>query len=382
MVPAQKIETGPIERLSVFLLQIPVKSARGHGSGTVKQNVSVVIIRLETENGYVGWGEASPWSVFTGTAEAVHAALDIYLRPVVVGANPAWMSDIMAKAEHQIVGHPEAKAALETALLDLIGQAAGLPVSELLGGRCRDRIALSFSVANPDFDADLELIRELWAQGIRLYKIKAGFAGHQFDLARLERLHKEFPGIDIRVDYNQGLSSWNAISILRDIEAFKPTFIEQPVPRNDREALAEITRALDVPVMADESVFGPEDALRGAQDRIADLFSIKIMKAGGLRRAQHVAAIAQSAGIGCYGGDMFETGLAHLAGTHMIAATPNITLGCEFYQALWYLTEDLLAKPFPVEGGDVIVPDGPGLGVGVDEDRVRHYAVEISEDAA
>ena len=104
---------------------------------------------------------------------------------------------------------------------------------------------------------------------------------------------------------------------------------------------------------------------------MADLVSIKIMKHGGMLAGRKVAAICEAAGIACYGGDMFETGIAHLAGTHVIAATPNISLGCEFYQAKYFLERDLLAEPFPIENGRVIVPRTPGLGVKVDEDRVQ-----------
>jgi muconate cycloisomerase len=160
------------------------------------------------------------------------------------------------------------------------------------------------------------------------------------------------------------------------VEAFEPTFIEQPVPGHQRAALGEIARALDTPVLADESVFTPSDALTVAAGRLADLVSIKIMKHGGMMAGRKVAAICEAAGMACYGGDMFETGIAHLAGTHMIAATPNISLGCEFYQASYFLERDLLAEPFPVKDGRVVVPRTPGLGVRVDEDRLRHYAIE------
>ena len=118
------------------------------------------------------------------------------------------------------------------------------------------------------------------------------------------------------------------------------------------------------------------DVREVAAGRMADLVSIKIMKHGGMLAGRKVSAICEAAGIACYGGDMFETGIAHLAGTHVIAATPNISLGCEFYQAKYFLERDLLAEPFPIENGRVIVPQTPGLGVRVDEERVRHYAVD------
>ena len=129
-----------------------------------------------------------------------------------------------------------------------------------------------------------------------------------------------------------------------------------------------------MPLLADESVFGPEDMTRAVAEGIADGVSVKIMKSGGLTRAQTVARMAAAAGMTAYGGDMFESGLAHLAGTHMIAATPEVTLGCEFYQAQYYLAEDILEEPFPSRGGVVTVPEGPGLGIRPDLDKLQHFA--------
>ena len=146
--------------------------------------------------------------------------------------------------------------------------------------------------------------------------------------------------------------------------------------------MAALSAALDTPILADESVFGPEDAVRAVCDRVADLFSVKIMKSGGPRRGLEVAAIGAAAGIACYGGDMFETGVAHLAGTHMIAAAPNISLGCEFYQARWYLMHDVLAQPFPIEDGQVVVPATTGLGIDVDADAVRAHAIDTRDGGA
>ena len=129
------------------------------------------------------------------------------------------------------------------------------------------------------------------------------------------------PLLDIPDARWRALDVFDAIIKLRDIEAFHPTFIEQPVPMDKVEALAEITRALDTPIMADETVFSPSQALGVAAGRVVDLISIKVMKSGGMLRGKEIAAIANAAGISCYGGSMFETGIAHLAGTHMIAAT-------------------------------------------------------------
>ncbi|MEM9709870.1 MAG: enolase C-terminal domain-like protein [Pseudomonadota bacterium] len=365
--------------MRVHCVSIPAKAVHAHGSGDVG-GINAALCELTTGSGLVGWGEASPWPVFTGTLEGNAAALHGHLRPIVIGRNPMHVEPIMTDADRVLVGHPEAKAALECALLDLAAQIAGLPIADLVGGQQRDKIPLSFSVANPDFGTDLDDVARLWDDGVRILKLKTGFFDHQFDLMRLEKLREQFGDeLHLRVDYNQGLSAHDAIRHIRDLEVFRPDFVEQPVKMAQREALAEITRAVDVPIMADESVFGVGDALRGAHARIADIFSLKIAKSGGIRRCLEVAAIARAAGIEVYGGCMFETSIAHMAGAQLMAAVPNLTLGCEFYMSTYYAEADLAVSPFPVEGGYVHLPQSAGLGTSPDPDVLARYRTSILE---
>ncbi len=362
----------------VWHLALPVTSRRDHGIGSVEGACEVVILRLTTEDGTQGFGEASPWSVFTGTPEATFAALDRYLRPLVLGARLSDRAAIMAQAAFAVAHCTEAKAALEAALLDLTGRISSLPVWALLGGKCRDAIPLSCSIANPDFAQDIDLMARLHDDGVRIVKLKTGFKDHAFDIMRLEYLAQNHPEMAVRVDYNQGLSIEDAPAQVRDVAQFQPDFIEQPVRAQHFGMMAQLKQMIDVPLLADESVFGPEDMERAANEGICDGVSIKIMKSGGLTRGQTVARMAAAHGLSAYGGDMFEAGLAHLAGTHMIAATPEITLGCEFYQASYFLKEDILETPFEVRNGQVIVPDDPGLGGKPDLAKLKHYAVEKS----
>jgi len=359
-------------------LALPVTSRRDHGIGSVEGACEVVILRLTTEDGTQGFGEASPWSVFTGTPEATFAALDRYLRPLVLGARLSDRAAIMAQAAHAVAHCTEAKAALEAALLDLTGRISSLPVWALLGGKCRDAIPLSCSIANPDFAQDIDLLARLRDDGVRIVKLKTGFNDHAFDIMRLEYLAQNHPEMAVRVDYNQGLSIEDAPAQVRDVAQFQPDFIEQPVRAQHFGMMAQLKQMIDVPLLADESVFGPEDMERAANEGTCDGVSIKIMKSGGLTRGQTVARMAAAHGLSAYGGDMFEAGLAHLAGTHMIAATPEITLGCEFYQASYFLKEDILETPFEVRNGQVIVPDDPGLGGKPDLAKLNHYAVAKS----
>lgn len=363
-----------ITGFDLWYLELPVVSVRDHGIGKVAGNCEVIVLRLTSESGETGFGEASPWAVFTGSPEASYAALDRYIRPKVMGRSVAERPAIMADAARAVAHCTEAKAALESALLDLEGRILGQPAYELLGGKTRDTIPLSVSIADPDWSKDEALLARLRDDGVGLIKLKTGFAGHDFDMMRLERIALDWPEFSVRVDYNQGLTPEAALTQVQEVASTRPDFIEQPVPAQRYDVMANIKSSIDVPLLADESVFGPEDLARAIQEDICDGVSVKIMKSGGLSRAQEVARLAAARGLTAYGGDMFEAGLAHLAGAHMVAATPEITLGCEFYQARYFLREDILETPFPYQDGAVVLTDAPGLGIRPDIGKLDHYA--------
>ena len=366
----------------VWHLSLPVTSRRDHGIGSVAGACEIVVLRLRSEDGTEGWGEASPWSVFTGSPEASFAALDRYLRPLVVGRSVGERGAIMADTLYAVAHCTEAKAALEAALLDLEGRLKGQPVWALLGGTQPDPIPLSVSIADPDFDNDIRLLDRLVDDGVGLIKLKTGFRDAAFDTMRLERIRRDYPSLRIRIDYNQGLTPDVAEARVLEVAEYCPDFIEQPVRAHHYDVMIRLRGLTDIPLLADESVFGPEDMERAIREGICDGVSIKIMKSGGLTRAQQVARMAVEAGLSAYGGDMFEAGLAHLAGAHMVAATPEITLGCEFYQASYFLAEDILATPFPVRDGHVIVTDTPGLGAVPDLDKIAKYTIAGGADDA
>ena len=362
-----------ITGFDIWHLEVPVTSRRDHGIGAIDGAFEVVVLRLTVEDGTHGWGEAACWSVFTGSPEASYAALDRYLRPLVVGRQIGERDQIMADALYAIAHATEAKAALESALLDLEGKLTGRSVCDILGGRLQDRIPLSVSIANPDFAADIALMERIRDDGIRLVKLKTGFRDHAFDVERCEHIRAHFPEFGLRIDYNQGLGVEEAKARVLDLANFKPDFIEQPVRAHEYACMAALRAASPVPLLADESIFGPEDMARAAREKIADGVSIKVMKSGGLSRAQETARMAAKAGWSAYGGDMHETGLAHLAGLHLLAATPEITLGCEFYHARYYVQKDILLRPFAIEDGKAVVPEGPGLGIDPDPEMLEAY---------
>ncbi|MEY8842635.1 muconate cycloisomerase, partial [Cribrihabitans sp. XS_ASV171] len=164
-----------ITGFDLWYLSLPVVSARDHGIGRVDGACEIIVLRLSAEGGETGWGEASPWVVFTGSPEASFAALDRYIRPLVLGRRVSDRAAIMRQAARVVAHCTEAKAALETALLDLEGRISGVPIHALLGGKCRDEIPLSVSLANPDFAQDRALLDRLRSDGVRIVKLKTGF---------------------------------------------------------------------------------------------------------------------------------------------------------------------------------------------------------------
>lgn len=369
-----------IDRMRVFLVESPIRMARAQGVGNVKGSVRRVLLQLTTRDGLVGWGEAAPWEVFTGTPEGAFAALDRYLRPLILGADARRPRALMAMMDRALTGHPESKVAVEMALLDILGQSTGLSVADLLGGRVRDTIPLSFSIADPDFAADLERMKVMVPAGNRLFKVKTGVRPHAEDMAHLEAIRDAFgEDVDLRLDYNQALEPFRAMTVLRDVDRFRPTFIEQPVPRRHLDAMAGFAAALDTPILADESCFDATDLLEVVRRQAADAISVKLMKCGGLLKAQAMMAIADTAGLPGYGGTLWEGGIALAAGTQLIAATPGISLGCEFYMPHHVLTEDVLEERIPNQGGAVVVPQAPGLGIRISEASLRHGARHLAE---
>jgi muconate cycloisomerase len=351
---------------TVTLIATPIAMTRAQGSGSIARAVKRVILQLRTADGILGLGEAQAWEPFGGTAEGTAAALNVYLRPVVEGADPAAISALMARCDGALAGHPEAKAAIEMALFDILGKRLNVPVHALLGGAVRDAIPLSFSIAAPDFAADLDRARAMVETGHRIFKMKTGFLSPSEDLSRFERLRVAAPEAEIRIDYNQGLSVIEAPAVLREIAMLKPGFIEQPIPRGHEPALAALSASLDVPVLADESIYDTHDMLRCAHERWADAVSIKLMKTGGILKARKISAIAEAVGMPCYGGTLWEGGIALAAGAHLIAATENISLGCEFYMPRYAMLADVVQQGLAIEHGTVIVPTAPGLGLALD----------------
>jgi len=338
------------------------------------------IVRIETDQGVAGIGEAPVDIGFFGqTLEQVRAAVDDYLGPQIVGADP-FDREMLA---HRIAyrGNSCARSGIDLALHDLMGKALGVPVSDLLGGSGKARVPVAVEIAGGPPDEMARACLEYIAQGVRAFKPKIGGYPNR-DAERLAAIRQAVgPDVSLRADANQGYSVKEAIALCRLAEArgVGLELLEQPVPAWDLQGMAAVRRAVDTLIEADESCFSIHDAMQVVRHEAADVLNVKVAKAGGLYNAKRIATIAEAAGLQCVLGTAFGLGITRAAKLHLASATVRMIDAVEFTEI--GLHEALLCEPdnshlaLPLDDGCLPVPDGPGLGVALDWDKAEQYRV-------
>ena len=380
---------------AIETIHVALPNRRSHKfAGQTEEIGGYVITRMEGEDGNVGWGEApvlKDWGgdhgrYFGETPTTTKLMIDQYLAPVVIGVEPDNFVELHARMDHMIKGYPYAKAAVELAAYDLAGHSRGIPVYKLLGGRVRTRIPIAHSIGLIPIDQGVTEVKQVIGEGVRTIKLKIGVNPAR-DIELVKRIREAVgPDIDICADANCGYRSpGEAIQIIREMEKERLIYVEQPVVGVQR--IAQVARVVDTPIMADESAWNAHDVLEIIERQAADIVSIYTTKPGGLYRAMQVAAVAEAAGIPCNVNGSIETGVGNLANLHLAAAAAPVTFDCVVpvstpaeYQrgqlAGIYYTDDLIKEPFAFADGEVAVPEGPGMGIEVDTDKIERYRVK------
>ena len=296
------------------------------------------------------------------------------------------IAEAHARMDAVIKGYPYAKAAVELALFDVAARTLGVPVHMLLGGRVRDRIPVTHSIGLLDYaEAERECVRVV-AEGIRTIKIKVGVdPGRDVEIVRRIR-EAVGPEINLCVDANEGYRTpGTAVQIIRRMEPYDLIYVEQPVEGIERTA--EVARAIDAPVMLDESAWNAHDVLRIIETGAADIVSLYTTKPGGLLKAMETAAVCRAAGIVCNVNGSVETGVGNLANLQLAAAAPAAELSCvvpvstpaeargDRIAGIYY-RDDFLAEPMELVDGAIRLPEGPGMGIDIDPDKVAAYRLD------
>jgi len=320
-----------------------------------------VIVKIITDYDVVGWGESSPSQRVTGeTTETVIETLD-KIAPKLIGMCPLRIEQDVEVMGSIVEGKPAAKAAVDIALHDIFGKTTRKPLFMLLGGYRTDVLTdLTLGIKSPKEMAK-DAVKAV-KKGFKALKVKVGV--NPVEDVECIKLIREAVGGDmqIRIDANQGWTPKQAIEVLSKIEKFNIQFAEQPVPAEDIKGLIKVRKNSPIPIMADESVHSPEDALRLIQAEAVDLINIKLMKSGGILKGRKIADIAEAAGVPCMIGCMGESEIGISAGAHLAAAVKNIQYAD--------LDSDLLLKDKLVKKGGTKVknsmrtfPKQYGLGI-------------------
>ncbi|MBV4425238.1 dipeptide epimerase [Clostridium tyrobutyricum] len=342
-------------------MYIPLKKPFKTSLRTVK-NLKNVVIKIITDTGNAGYGEAAPTAVITGDSlGSIEYAIEKYIMPCIIGMNIENIEGIMLNLDRCIVKNSSAKAAVDIAVYDLFGQLYNTPLYKLLGGY-RDKITtdVTVSIDTPDKMASDSI--DAVKRGYKILKIKVG-NGIDMDIERIKAVRSAVGNdIVLRMDANQGWNPKEAVNIIRKIEEMNidVEFVEQPVSCRDMEGLKYVTDNVLIPILADESMFSSEDAAKIIENRAADLLNIKLMKTGGIHSALKICSIAETFGVQCMIGCMLESKLSVTAAVHLAGAKSIITKVD--------LDGPILPKTDPIKGGVVFdksiisIPGTSGLG--------------------
>jgi muconate cycloisomerase len=308
-------------------------------------------------------------------AAVLHMAPGLLKRPADDFAGAAAAMDAL------MYGNSGAKAAIEIALHDLVSRAKGLPLYALLGGKRRDRIPLLAVIGSDDAAADLREAQQRRDAGYLIYKIKVGVATPEADVARTRDLCRVLgEGCLISADANQGWSAEEGVRYVRAVADCGLGFFEQPVHAHDLAGMARVAAASRVLIGADEGIHSQDDIERHHAAKAAQGVSLKAIKLGGVQQVLDASRLCDRLGmnlnISCKTG---ESSVASAAAAHIAAVVPELTWGLTVTSP--GLAEDVVTTPVGVAHGHVVVPNGPGLGVEVDERRVRRGEQEFKRVA-
>jgi o-succinylbenzoate synthase len=369
-----------IKSIEPIAVSLPMKKPVTMAGETVTR-ADNVLVRLEADNGIVGWGEAASAPTMTGETVAGMMAAVAHMMPNLLDRAVEDFTGAAAAMDARMFGNSGAKAAIEIALHDVVGRATGRPLHALFGAKARSRIAVLAVIGSTDQAADLRKAQARLAAGYKAFKIKVGIGSPEADAARTNAVCRLIKGSAgdclVSADANQGWDVDEALRYVRAIADCGLDFFEQPVQAHDLDGMARVAAASAIPIGADEGIHSGDDIERHHARRAAHGVSLKAIKLGGLRAVLDACRRCESLGmkvnISCKTG---ESSVASAAALHVAAAVPALAWGLTVTNP--GLAEDVAVAPLRVQDGHVEVSDRPGLGIEVDERAVRRRAQEFT----
>ena len=334
-----------------------------------------VILKIHSDNGMIGFGEADPMVPFTKESpDDVMKVIGETIAPYLIGQEPARMAILEDELDRLVQENLTARGAVNMALYDMIGKARAMPVHALLGGLRHSTVPLLFGVSSGTPEQDQATIEEQVALGCRCFMLKMGTLPIANEIKRVAAVRTRF-GDDIKiiVDANQGWELMEALEFVDGICDCPPDLIEQPTGRKEIECLKKIRNRCSCALSADESVESVSDAAALIRELAVDVISIKVSKNGGLDKSRQIAQMADGFGIKCLMNSMLEFGISQAASLHLGCTLPNLADLGHAYGSVLRMSDDITDFGNNIANAVVTVPDGPGLGVTVDEQKLQKY---------
>lgn len=363
-----------IESVETLLVDVP--TIRPHRLSVATMNTqTLVLVRIRCADGITGVGEATTIGglAYGGESpESIKTNLDTYFAPLLQGMDATRPGVAMATLRKLFQDNRFAKCAIETALFDAQARRLGVPLSELFGGRQTDAVDVAWTLASGETGRDIDEAEQMLdARRHRLFKLKIGSRSVADDVAHVATIKRALGDRgDVRVDVNMAWTETDTLWAAPRLADAGVSLIEQPISRDNHAGLALLSRQAGIPMMADEALHGTADAFSLASQRAARVFAIKIAQSGGLQGAAAVAAIAQAAGIDLYGGTMLEGAVGTMASAQLFSTFGPMKWGTELFGPL-LLTEEILIEPLRYADFQLHLPNGPGLGITLDWDRIE-----------
>jgi L-alanine-DL-glutamate epimerase-like enolase superfamily enzyme len=334
-----------------------------------------ILVEVETDEGLVGLGEAAAYP----SADIVLAVLRS-LEGLVVGEDPFCIERIVKKIEvvgtwHHVRATSPGIAAIEMACWDIVGKVCGQPLVNLFGGPVRDRVKFFYYLSQRSPEEMAADARTAVRQDFGTLYLKTGSDDPSLDVARVEAVRDGAgPDAAIRVDANEAWSPSAAIRIVKEMERFGLELVEQPVSARNLSEMAYVRGRINPPLLANEASWTRYDQLEVIGHNAADVISVDNQMDGGLLNLKRSAGLCEIAGLPVLKHSLGELGVAVYAATHVMASTPNFLYANQSYAS--FLADDIIegTDALPYEGGELAVPDAPGIGVELDHDKVGKYA--------
>ncbi len=351
--------------MKVELIKIPLKKPFRIAFAVQDHSVNV-LLKITTDEGIWGIGEAAPFEPVTGENAATVVEVLKLFKQGLIGMDAMNIEGIHQMMDRLISGNTSAKAAVDIALYDIRGKAMNQPLYKVLGGMSNRIVTdMTIGIDAPEAMA-AEAKERVERDGFTILKVKAGICPAD-DIRALTLIREAVgPDVRLRVDANQGYTASDAVKTLRAFEKVGVEAVEQCLPWWDMEGAAFVRSKVDVKIMLDESVHSPMDAARACRIGAADILNIKLMKCGGLYPAEKINAVAEASHVQCMVGCMLETKVSIAAGVSFVAAKNNVTeADCDSFMCA-VDPEMGMSGGFTVEGGVYTLSEAPGLGLSFD----------------